>query len=103
MALEAKGVHPAAIGGAAAGEIADKAKSALMPAVSTVARLPSKNLTAAAYGDGTAKIFGAPADATSSIALDYTHCSGAVYAVFLGSGALATIGVTDGNILVYNL
>lgn len=103
VALEAKGVHPAAIGGAAAGEIADKAKSALMPAVSTVARLPSKNLTAAAYGDGTAKIFGAPADATSSIALDYTHCSGAVYAVFLGSGALATIGVTDGNILVYNL
>ena len=74
-----------------------------MPAVTSVAVLPGKNITFAAYGDGATKVFGAPADATACTTLNYTHCSGAVFAVLLGNGSLVTVGETDGNILVYKL
>ena len=104
VALEARGVHPAAIGGAPAGEIADKEKSNLMPGVkSVVAPSGRPGTIVASYEGGVAKIFGAPADPTKCTELNYTHCNGAVYAVFLGDGSLATVGEIDGNLMVYKL
>jgi WD40 repeat protein len=102
-AYAARGVHPAAIGGAAAGDIADKTKSKLMPAVVSVSVRAGSNVTVASYSNGLVKLFGAPAEATAATSLDYTHANGPVFASFLGNGSLATVGVVDGSIQVFSL